>query len=71
MCLDTGHRHFLKGFLFKADKVPAYLALGKMKTSQPVVVEGSVETKLPCPEVQPRMCVFYLLFTVQPVQTPR
>lgn len=48
-CLDPGHRHFLKGFLFKADKVPAYLPLGEMKTSQPAVAEGTVETKLPSP----------------------
>jgi hypothetical protein len=49
MSLDVGHRHSLKGLLFKTDKVPA---LGEMKISQPEVVEGTVETKLLSSEVQ-------------------
>lgn len=59
-----------KAFCSKQTRSQPYLPLGKMKTSQPaVVVEGTVETKLPCPKVQAWMRVFYLLFTAQPGQT--
>lgn len=50
--LDAGWRHSLKGFLFKRDKVSACLPFREMKISQPVVVEGAVETKLLSPEEQ-------------------
>lgn len=49
--LDAGHRYFLKGFLFKMDKVPARLSFRERKVSQPEVIEGVVDSKFLSPEM--------------------